>query len=137
MTEGSVKTSAVIERADERRIELRFLMSLMRLLTSAKNAPMASGADSILIIGAVAMGQIEGKPFRASKLAEYVGMPRPTLLRRLSNLIEEGWIESTENGQYLLGSEHLNSPLILSLTDQIKNLILEAASDLQKAHQKS
>lgn len=97
---------------------------------------MATGADSVLIISAVAMGQIEGKPFRASKLAEYIGMPRATLLRRLSDLIEEGWIEATNNGQYLLGSEHLNSPLILGLTDQVRTLILDAASDLQKLTQK-
>jgi len=35
------------------------------------------------------MGDIEGRPFTATKLADYMDVPRPTILRRIARL--ERW----------------------------------------------
>lgn len=42
--------------------------------------------DDLLIRAAVYLGTVEGRPMTASKLATYVGIPRPTVLRRLHAL---------------------------------------------------
>jgi len=47
----------------------------------------------LLIAAAVFLGTIEGRPLTASKLAAYVGMPRPTVIRRLRILSRGGSVE--------------------------------------------
>ncbi len=49
---------------------------------------------NVLIVGvAVYLGTIEGRPMTATKLAAFIGMPRPTVLRRLKLLCRRGVVE--------------------------------------------
>jgi len=46
-------------------------------------------ADGMLV-AAVFIGETEGRPMNASKLAEFVGVPRPTVIRRMAELARNG-----------------------------------------------
>jgi DNA-binding IclR family transcriptional regulator len=54
-------------------------------------APDTSCADIILFC-AVLIGHAEGRPMTAGKIAAYVGMPRPTAVRRLQEMMGKGII---------------------------------------------
>ncbi|MDN7805419.1 helix-turn-helix domain-containing protein [Burkholderia gladioli] len=47
-------------------------------------------ASDVLILMGVMIGEAEGKPLSAFKLAELVGVPRPTVMRRLEKLARDG-----------------------------------------------
>ena len=49
--------------------------------------------DDLLIRAAVYLGTVEGRPMTATKLATYVGIPRPTVLRRLRALEKRRIVE--------------------------------------------
>jgi DNA-binding IclR family transcriptional regulator len=56
-------------------------------------AQFGSRTDFLLIGAAVYLSTIEGRPLTASKLADYVGMPRASVIRKLRTLIRRGAIE--------------------------------------------
>jgi DNA-binding transcriptional ArsR family regulator len=49
-------------------------------------------AGDLLIRSAVYLGTIEGRPMTAAKLATYVGIPRPTVVRHLRALERRGLV---------------------------------------------
>ncbi|EHP42310.1 hypothetical protein OR16_15314 [Cupriavidus basilensis OR16] len=65
----------------------------------------ASHAGDVLLVCAVAVGDLEGKPMTAWKLAAYVGMPRPTIVRRLARMARAGLVARDGRGRYSLTTE--------------------------------
>ena len=51
--------------------------------------PFGTRLETFFVGFCVALGDIEGKPFSANKIAAYLHMPRTTVRRRLKRL--EGW----------------------------------------------
>jgi hypothetical protein len=66
----------------------RFMMQIMKVNASILlgSDTSASEAGDILICVAIWMAQVENRPMTANKLAAYIGMPRPTVIRRLREL---------------------------------------------------
>ncbi|MCC8968188.1 helix-turn-helix domain-containing protein [Bradyrhizobium sp. Pear76] len=56
-------------------------------------AQFGSRASLMLIATAVYLGTLEERPMTATKLADYVGMPRATVIRRLRSLCRRGAVE--------------------------------------------
>ncbi|WP_367949109.1 helix-turn-helix domain-containing protein [Paraburkholderia sp. NMBU_R16] len=54
---------------------------------------------------AVAIGDLEGRPLTAYKLAQYIGMPRPTVIRKLASMTCAGLVERDARRRYLLTPE--------------------------------
>jgi hypothetical protein len=52
-----------------------------------------AGVADTLLCAAVYLGMIENREMNASKLADYVGLPRSTVLRRLEELERLGRVE--------------------------------------------
>lgn len=52
----------------------------------------ASSGDVVLCC-AIFVGQVERRPMTAGKLADYIGMPRPTVVRRLEALEKRHLVE--------------------------------------------
>jgi DNA-binding transcriptional ArsR family regulator len=52
-----------------------------------------SGASDTLLCTAVYLGMTEDREMSAGKLADFVGLPRPTVLRRLDALERAGLVE--------------------------------------------
>ena len=78
---------------DER---LRFYRCLTRIFQTER----AYGGDAIdaIILRAVAIGRIEQKPMNISSLADYLGLPRQTVSRRVNRLAERGLIATEKHG---------------------------------------
>lgn len=108
------------------RIHFRFLMELSRTLIGAKRANDPPRADRLLLLAAVTIGTLDGRPFRVQKLADYVGMPRTSVLRRLEELEAEGWLEYDQKGHVLTRTERLNAPEINAICDRMSTLIHSA-----------
>lgn len=118
-----------IQRAQERKIHFRFLMDVMRAIMGAQSHDGYS-LDSVLVLTAVGLGELEGKPFKASKLAQYLGMPRATVQRRLAEIMADGLIIQTPGGHYISNPERINAPELQQVTDAVTRMILDAARDL-------
>ncbi|WP_223855288.1 helix-turn-helix domain-containing protein [Ralstonia solanacearum] len=57
----------------------------------------ARAADLLILIG-VMIGEAEGRPLGAFKLAELVGVPRPTVIRRLARMARAGLVQRDGRG---------------------------------------
>ncbi|MBR7958910.1 helix-turn-helix transcriptional regulator [Burkholderia vietnamiensis] len=82
-------------------------MDTMRALSIVllKEHRYASQAGDVLLVCAVAISDAEGKPMTAYKLAQYIGMPRPTVIRRLANMVRAGLVVRDRRGRYALTHE--------------------------------
>lgn len=93
----------------------------------------ASAADEVMLCAAVYVGQAEGRMMTAGKLAEYVGMPRPTVVRKLRGLKQRGVVDCTASGHWGLATY---SPEIASRLqggiDALLPLIHKASAKLSK-----
>ncbi|AWM87343.1 helix-turn-helix domain-containing protein [Microvirga sp. 17 mud 1-3] len=63
-------------------------------------------ADTVILCCAIHVGHAEGRPMSASKLADYAGMPRPTVIRKLRELEACGAIERTAGGGFVMSRTH-------------------------------
>ncbi|MGC5883602.1 hypothetical protein [Ralstonia pseudosolanacearum] len=73
-------------------------LSLMLL----KEARFGTHAGDTLILVAVAIGDLERKSMTANKLSMFVGLARPTAIRRLRRLQADGLVLRGEDGRYSL-----------------------------------
>lgn len=90
-------------------ITARLVLDIMRCVSvvflSEDSASLSH--DFAMIAVGLFIGQAEGKPMTATKLASYIGMARPTLIRKLNELQRagvakpalKGWRINTDNPQ--------------------------------------
>jgi DNA-binding MarR family transcriptional regulator len=92
--------------------------------------PERFGADATLLLirAAVYIGTIDGRPLTATKLADYLGLPRATVIRKLQQLVQRGAIER-EDGHYCTPRRRLDQIDRGDLADLVK-LIQAAAQRL-------
>jgi DNA-binding transcriptional ArsR family regulator len=69
----------------------------------------ASEADAVMLCAAVYIGQCEKRPMTAGKLSAYIGMPRPTVLRKLGELEQRGLVSANKKKQWCIAD---NSPKV-------------------------
>jgi hypothetical protein len=85
-----------------------------------------------LVLGlALYVGQYEGRPFTAHKLAQWLGIPRPTVIRRLAAMIKMGAVER-RGKYYYLPEEWLDSQQAIGLVRQLTQIINSACALLSK-----
>ncbi|AUS42639.1 hypothetical protein CYD94_10900 [Ralstonia solanacearum] len=79
----------------------------MRALSIAllRERRFASRAGDVLLLVGVAIGDLEHRPLTAYKLAQYIGMPRPTVNRRLARMARAGLVRLGGRGRYSLTDE--------------------------------
>jgi hypothetical protein len=71
---------------------IRLMIDAMRSLHGTyapTDQPFGTRLETFFVGFCVALGNIEGKPFSASTIADYLHMPRTTVMRRLKRL--ENW----------------------------------------------
>lgn len=91
-----------------------------------------SCGDELVLTAAIFVGQIEGKPMTASKLADYSGIPRPTVVRKLKHLQKRGIVQMNGDRSAALSLTSINDR---SFNDAISGAVMRirnAASDLSK-----
>lgn len=90
-------------------------------------------ARDILICLAVYIGHAEHRPMTAANIAEIVGIPRPTVIRRLASLRVGGFVEKLDSGRWIIadrGGRHTKTAAkIFAISAQH---IHNAASELSK-----
>jgi hypothetical protein len=123
----------MIERAAERKVHFRFILDLMQILTGVDPLPSGDRIEGVLTLAAISLGEMEGRPFTVTKLANYLKMPRGTVQRRLADLVEKGYIMRKPSGSYVPNPERINSPAADMITDKVSGLIRRAAADLDSA----
>lgn len=67
-------------------------LKLMQHYSTAllQNQHYGKNAQDIIILLGVAVGTHEKKPMTAAKLAEFICIPRPTIVRRVAGLVDAG-----------------------------------------------
>ncbi len=58
-------------------------------------------SDEVILCCAILIGQTERRPMTAAKLADYAGMPRPTVVRKLRALESRGMVVMVDNAATL------------------------------------
>lgn len=83
---------------------LRTVLDVMRSLSKAilRQQRFGSHAGDLLLMCAVAIGHLEAKPMGASQLSRYVGMARPTVIRRLRAMERAGLVVRDGYARYSL-----------------------------------
>lgn len=122
------------ESADARVILCRLVLDLLRLNYGFVfgGDPFASRAQDGLLVMAVFVGQSEGRPMTASKLAEYAGVPRATAVRRLAALADEGYVRRLAGGVYALEMSRFSGPLFDAMIEASARLIIRAGQSLSR-----
>lgn len=90
-----------------------------------------SRADDVMLFCAVFMAQIEGRPMTATKLAHYVGMPRPTVVRKLREMEREGVIAISDSGHATVTDPQDLNVHLAALSSEAR-LIHQASAKLSK-----
>lgn len=74
-----------------------------------------SCAPDTALCAAILVGQLEHQPMTALKLADYVGMPRATVARKLRELQEMHLVEVDAEGRACLATSWLNDPRVVDI----------------------
>lgn len=91
----------------------------------------ADRVNDMLIGAAILVGQVEGRPLNASKIAQWVGMARPTVIRRLSWLEQKGVIER-KGTVFKMRHDVVNSDSVVRAGLSARRAISTAYSQLSK-----
>ena len=93
----------------ERILMSRLLLEMCRRASRyVEGKSLGAKMEAVLILIAIALGYMEGRPFTASKLAAYLDTPRTSVLRKLAQLKREGFVEQRGH-TYVLHDHLLNS----------------------------
>jgi DNA-binding MarR family transcriptional regulator len=79
----------------------------------------------IVLAMAVFVGQYEGRPFTAHKLAQYLRMPRPTVTRKLDKMVKDGVLER-QGSYYTVRDERLDQGEVLGMIRELAQIIYSA-----------
>jgi hypothetical protein len=77
----------------------------------------------------VTVGDVEGKPFSVAKIADYMGVPRTTVYRRLSRLQSWGLVDR-RGRHYYLHEKTLNSVIGMRSYRQVRHILNKATEEL-------
>jgi hypothetical protein len=83
-------------------------------------------ADDVMLCAAVWIGHAESRPMTAAKIAAYIGMPRPSVVRKLAGLQKRGIVQQGDKGQWRM----VPRDEYASMNDASKSHIHRAASNL-------
>lgn len=117
-------------RHKERAVLARLVVEMMRVLLTAQTPRGSERMDNAVILAAVTFASIQGRPLRPKKLADYIGIPRTSLLRRLDELAEIGWISREPDGHIVVRPDRLNAAEIDVICDKLSTMIHRAHREL-------
>lgn len=98
-------------RARERALIASAVLDLHRawVRTYFDKKAFGSHADEFLLCMAIIVGQAEGRPMNATKLATLAGLPRPTVMRKLAAFQMRGLVRKVPPNGYAMNPDTLNS----------------------------
>lgn len=72
----------------------------------------ASVADDAILCCAILIGQVDRRPMTATKLCQYIGMPRPTVFRKVRDMEKRGLVAIVNRKVMLPADKVVESGLI-------------------------
>jgi hypothetical protein len=119
---------------EERLIMVRMVLDITRMVHSEYFPPgerFGSRMETLYVCLAIALGHMENRPLTVSKLANFIEMPRPTVLRKLEQL--ERWQLITRRaGRLYLCVDRYNTPTAVATSRRLRRLVLAAVAALSK-----
>ncbi|WP_441227979.1 helix-turn-helix domain-containing protein [Tardiphaga sp. 20_F10_N6_6] len=111
----------------------KLLLFLMQQISSAMFHDGAFGvrADDALLCCAVYIGHAEGRPMKAANLAEYTGIPRSTVTRKLKGFKRAGLFDVDGEGRVTFTDEYMRE-VIPNLWESNREIINRSATRLAK-----
>jgi biotin operon repressor len=110
----------------------RLMIDLVRTVDgpyAPAGEPFGTRMESFLIGLCIAIGDIDGKPLSAGKIAAFLGMSRTTVVRRLNRLNSLGLVE--RQGRYYYLQEKTLNPLIdMRSYQQLPRVLSKAVAEL-------
>jgi DNA-binding IclR family transcriptional regulator len=91
--------------------------------------PFGTRMESFFIGLCIAIGDIDGTPLSAGKVAAFLGMSRTTVVRRLKRLNSLGLVER-QGRYYYLQQKTLNSLIDIRSYEQMRRVLSKAAAEL-------
>ena len=127
-----------IKAAKQRAEVAKLLIWLMRYVCiEYMNEEMFGAASGdVLLCCAIFVGQVELRPMTPGKLADYIGMPRPTVIRRLKALVKRELVEMSPDGKASLTINSLNHDQLVATVPGLLQRIHRAAAVLSKMDSK-
>lgn len=122
-----------IKDADDRLVMSRLILAIFKTFAQGYLGETAYGsvADDAILLCAIFVGHVEGRPMNVSKLAEYAGISRTTVGRKVKAYERSGFVKLVD-GKVVFAVDPLNSPRMLKVIEDIRHLILTAALELRK-----
>jgi hypothetical protein len=121
-----------INKAPQRLMLCRLMIEIMRTLHGAyapASEPFGARLETFFIGLCVALGDIEGKPFSATKIAAYMRVPRTTVRRRLNQLQRWGLIDCQDR-HYYMHAKTLNTLFGMRSYQQVRRILSKATAEL-------
>lgn len=135
---GANAMPRAIKNGEHRKVVLKMTIDIAVAFCKAYfdgNRP-ADHLNDMLICAALIVGQVEGHPLNASKVADWVAMARPTVIRRLAALEKRGIVQRT-GLTFKVREEVANSERVLAVGVEARSLIMSAAAQLSKLDSKA
>jgi CRP-like cAMP-binding protein len=123
---------AKVRAARQRLVLCRLMIDIMRNLHGAyapASEPFGNRVETFFIGLCIALGQFEQKPFSVTKIANYMRVPRTTVMRRLERLQSWGLVRR-QGRHYHVDDSALNSLLGLRSYQHIRRVLDKAADEL-------
>lgn len=128
-----VKPPPRIALARERMLMSRLYVGLIRSISDDYGAAFATNSDSCTVrtIGIyVFLRTVMCSPVRANTIAQTLKLPRTTVIRRLQDMVKQGYVERVGNAYRV--TDKVNIPELQDKLQRRIDLILETARELSK-----
>ncbi len=128
-----VEPSRRLAFARERMLLCRLYLGLIRTMNDDYGAEFAKHSDSATFrtIGIyVFLRTVMCSPVRASTVAQALNIPRATVLRRLQEMVKQGYVERVGNAYRV--TDKVNIPDLRSKLQQRVDMIIDTAKELSK-----
>lgn len=119
---------ADIPKARERVVVYRMLIETFRAINTER---FAVDVDYMLIAMTVFIGHVENKPMKSTKIAQYLNLPRSTVIRRLETLVNKGFVAKTSKG-YCYVPDPERTEMYVSRAHRAIRLVHQASDELRR-----
>lgn len=131
-----IKPPSRIKLARERMLMCRLYIGLIRGINDDYGAEFAAHSDSCTLrtIGIyVFLRTVMCSPVRAGTIAQALKLPRTTVIRRLQDMVKQGYVERVGNAYRV--TDKVNIPELQDKLQQRIDMIIETARELSKLKQ--
>ena len=131
-----IKPPPRIKLARERMLMCRLYLGLIRGINDDYGAEFAAHSDSCTVrtIGIyVFLRTVMCSPVRAGTVAQALKLPRTTVIRRLQDMVKQGYVERVGNAYRV--TDKVNIPELQDKLQRRIDMIIETARELSKLEQ--